>query len=215
LADRDRGVGRRGECCSRWVLLPGAFLALRGSRAAQRSRERSLVGRSDRRAAWRTTAVWLGVASLIGSVPAVIDGRGDGYFADLFWWSGAEKACLAQGPLVVSLAGCAIAMVVALLDWRAERIVTRARAWSAEWRLDAVSVESASLDVGVGHDAWMQHVTGRTTYRENALERVVAVGDLGAGQDLLRKATRRSTVALAFVGAAELATVYVYARLLG
>jgi len=194
-------------------MLPGAFVALRASRTAQRSRVRSLVGGSDRRAAWRATAVWLAVASLVGSLPALVDGHDDGYLADLFWWSAVEKLDLGRGPMIVALAACAIAAIVVLFDWHAESIVRDARAASGEWRVDESAAEGHALDVGIGHDAWMEHVRGRVTYRDNVVERVAAVGDLASGEELLRKATRRSTIALAFVGAAELATLYVYSTL--
>ncbi|MBI2394580.1 MAG: hypothetical protein HYV09_33730 [Deltaproteobacteria bacterium] len=189
------------------ALLPSAFLAVRLARAAQRSRVRSLLGRSDRRAAWRTTAVWLALVSALGSVPNVLD-------VAVFWWSKAEKARLMQAPMIVSVAACAIVAVVAALDFRAERIVSRARDDSGDWRVDEPTHTEHALDVGIGHDTWLEHVGGRTTYRERAEERVAAIGDLGAGADLLRAATRRSAIALAVVGAAQLATMYVFSLLL-
>ncbi len=54
---------------------------------------------------------------------------------------------------------------------------------------------------------------GRATYRDRVGVGVVAIGDLLNGAALLQNATRRSAIALAFVGAAEVATLYFYAAL--
>ncbi len=209
------GAGTLGlGCVFALVLLPCVAIVLLLARAASRSRERSLVGRSDRRAAWRATAVWLSIVAAIGALPAMIDGSARGDLADLFWWSTGDREVLARVPLVVSLAACVLAAAVAVADARAERILVAARRVSDDWRAEPAEGATTALDVGIGFDAWMEHVGGRATYREHALERVAAFGDLAGGCALLRASTRRSAVALAIAGAAELFALATYVRVL-
>jgi hypothetical protein len=199
--------------CVAGALLPCVTAALFLAHRSSRSRPSSLVGGADRRAAWRATAVWLAAIACIGMVPARIDGTGQDFWAETFWWTAREKAELAVAPVIVVLCACAIVVVVAALDIHAEWLVSRARRGSEGWRVDPSGATTAMLDVGIGHDAWIEHVTGRVTYRENAVERVVAIGDIETGSDLLMRATNRSAIALFFVGAAMLLTLMTFATL--
>lgn len=195
------------------ALLPCLVVATLVASRAGRSRRFSIVGGSDRRAAWRATAVWLAFVAALGVLPGMVDGSRNSLLADTFWWTAHDKAELATAPLLVAFAACVIAAAVAFLDLCGEVVVTRAHGASAAWRVDDAGAITATLDVGIGHDAWIEHVTGRVTYRENVVERVIAVGDLAEGSELLRAATRRSVLALIVVLAAQVLALYSFAVL--
>src|SRR5205085_9421592 len=115
------------------------------------------------------------------------------------------KVEMALAPIGVAAAACAIALLVALLDVRAQWIVLRARRVSGALRVEDTLTEHA-LDVGVGEQTWIEHCGGRVTYREHTVERIVATGDLHEGSALLRAATLRSLAALIVAVAAEAIT---------
>lgn len=188
------------------AVLPCVLVAVLLARHAMRSRVRSLVGASDRRAAWRAAAGWLGFTAAIGTVPNHIDGTGEGFWAETFWWGAHEKAVLSNASLLVAVSALFIAATVAALDLRAQWVVRRTHRASSDWRVDDNISETTALDVGVGHAAWIERVHGRDTYREHAVERIAAFGDLDQGRSLLRAATFRSLATLAIVIATHVIT---------
>lgn len=188
------------------ALVPCVVASLWLARVALRARLRSLVGLSDRRAAWRVAGAWLALVAAAGTVPSRIDCRDEGVLAQIFWWSEADKLGLAFAPWFVALVACAIAAIVAALDARALWLVSGAHRVSAACRSEPGRAPGASLDVGIGHDAWLAEVSGTASYRQHVLERVVAVGDLASGTLLLRRALARSVIALLVAAASAALT---------
>lgn len=169
-------------------ILPMVWIGTWLSGRAARSRERSLVGATDRRAPLRVTAAWLSLISLGGGIVCAIPWQTRS-LAGTFWWSDADRAVMAQIPWTVAWCGWLVATIIAVLDARAARVVRGVR---TDLRERHGEVEADVLDLGVGEHVWIEHVGGMSSYRTVAEERVALRGDRVLAPQLLARAARRS-----------------------
>lgn len=192
-------------------ILPFAFGATWLAERSSRSRARSVVGWVDRRAPWRVTATWLAEISIVGMIVCSIRYENP-QIAGMFWWSDEDRVVMAAVPLTVSWGGWILAAVVALSDMFALRTTRRVpgeglRAATQEIEHDGV------LDLGVGDTAWIEHVTGMTSYRSEAVERVALRGDRELAPRLLYDAASASMRTLWFAVFAIVVATLLRARL--
>lgn len=192
-------------------ILPFAFGATWLAERSIRSRARSLVGYVDRRAPWRVTATWLAGISIVGMIACSIR-YASPQFAGMFWWSDEDRVVMARIPATVAWCGWLVAASVALSDMIALRTTRRfhhegLRAAAQEVDCDGV------LDLGVGDTAWIEHVSGMTSYRTEAIERVALRGDRVVAPRLLHESTRASMWALWFASLAISVTAVLLGRM--
>jgi len=192
-------------------ILPIVFGATWLAERAIRSRERSLVGHSDRRAPWRLTAAWLAIAATVGIALCSLT-YDDPRIAGTLWWSSSDRVELAQIPAVVSWCGCLLAAVVATLDLRALRIARSADGEGLRPANGDVEVDDV-LDLGVGDTAWIEQVGGMSSYRTAAIERIAFRGDRVVAPAMLREGANKSLATLAFAVGVALVTSWLRARI--
>lgn len=177
-------------------ILPFAFGAAWLAERSRRSRARSVVGWVDRRAPWRVTATWLAAISIVGMIACSIRYENP-QIAGMFWWSDEDRAVMAVVPLTVAWIGWIVAAIVALSDMIALRTARRVPGEGLRAATEEIE-HDGELDLGVGDTAWIEHVSGMTSYRSEAVERVALRGDREVAPRLLFDAARASMGALWF-----------------
>jgi hypothetical protein len=136
--------------------------------------------RHDRRASLRVAGVWLVIACAIGLVVFAIN-RPAG-------WTAEECLRLARVPLLLSIAGVLLVIVIGILDGVAE---------------DRFERTGPPPHLDVGGSWWLTHV--------GTPQPIARGGDLERARGLLA-ASQQSRIAIALVLLAVAPTLFVYAR---
>lgn len=184
------------------LMVPVLFAMARAGHRARRSRERSIVGRVDRRVPWIATAAALSVASFAATVLAIT--------YNAYWTK--RYAELAIVPTGVAIVALGIALGVLLLDTFSDR---RARRVASTAGLRATEASAAAtrntIDVGVGSHAWTNEPSVES-YRGRSGEEIAILGDTSLAPELTRASLR---VSLAICAVAALATLFAVSAVAG